>query len=237
MVVKNLFFIFLFISLAINNAHAEQRLTLGAKLLAANWSGDNTASGTEFESDEGGQFGLNIAYKIDKFYTGLNFQRGEYNFKNNAPDKFTLAGRIPGSNVKIQQSDLDLLAGYYFWSQVSLFVDIKSVTNNWLDEPYQQRFLGLGLGISAFHPINERWTMFGSFGFIGSGEIKDNNDKKVGEGNSWALEVGTVYTINEKHFVNAGIKTRKYNFEYLDSTEQNYNINALFIGYNYSFDL
>ena len=130
-----------------------------------------------------------------------------------------------------------MLVGYYFWSQVSLFVDIKSVTNDWLDGSYKQNFLGLGLGTSGYIPINDKWTLFGSFGFIGGGEIKDNNDNKVGEGSSWALEVGTVYSINERHFLNAGIKTRKYNFEYLDSTEQDYSINAIFIGYNFNLNL
>ncbi|MBT8119108.1 MAG: hypothetical protein KJN89_05265 [Gammaproteobacteria bacterium] len=237
MLVKKLVFMLLLLTLSVNNAIAEQRLTFGAKLLAAGWNGDNGAGGTDFESDEGGQFGLNIAYKIGRFYTGLNLQRGEYNFKNEAPDKFTTSGRIPSSDVKIQQSDLDLLVGYYFWSQVSLFADIKSVTNNWLDEPYKQTFLGLGIGTSGYIPLNEKWTLFGSFGFIGRGEIRDDDDNKVGEGTSWALEAGTIYSINERNFINAGIKTRKYNFEYLDDSKQQYNINALFIGYNYSFAL
>lgn len=237
MLVKKSFLILLLIALNINNLYAEQRLTFGAKLLAAGWNGDNGAGGTDFESDEGGQFGLNVSYKTGNFYTGLNLQRGEYNFKDDAADKFTVARRIASSNVKIQQTDLDLLFGYYFWSQVSLFVDVKSVTNNWLDEPYKQNFLGLGLGASGYIPVNDKWTLFGSFGFIGGGEIKDNNDNKVGEGNSWALEAGTVYTINERNFVNAGIKTRNYSFEYLDSSKQDYNINAVFIGYNYSFSL
>jgi hypothetical protein len=234
---KNLYLILILFIPGINNAYADQRLTFGAKLLGANWSGDNGTASADFESDKGGQFGLNVSYKIGNFYTGLNLQRGEYSFKNNAPDKFTVLGRVTSSNVKIEQSDLDLLFGYYFWPQVSLFVDIKRVNNNWLNEPYEQKFLGLGLGVSAYTPINNRWTLFGSFGVIGDGEIKNSNDIKVGVGNSWALELGTVYSINARNFVNAGIKTRNYRFEYLDSSKQDYNINAIFIGYNYSFAL
>lgn len=237
MFIKNIFLAFILFSLSINNSYADQRLTFGVKLLGAAWDGDNGAGGTSFESDEGGQLGLNVSYKIDKFYAGLNLQRGSYDFTGNAPDKFTVTGRVPSSNVKIQQSDLDLLVGYYFWPQLSLFFDIKAVTNDWQSEPYSQTFVGLGLGASGYIPINNHWTLFGSFGFIGSGEIKSNNDNKVGEGDSWALEIGTVYTINEQHFVNAGIKTRNYDFEHLDSTKQSYKINALFIGYNYSFSL
>lgn len=237
MTLKNIHLILFLFIFSFHNAIAEQRLTFGAKLLAAGWNGDNGAGASDFESKEGGQFGLNISYKLDRFYAGLNLQRGEYNFTDTAPDKFTVTGRIPSSNVRIQQTDMDLLAGYYFWPQVSLFVDIKRVTNNWLDDPYQQSFVGLGLGTSGYIPLDDHWTLFGSFGFIGNAEIQDNNDTKVGEGNSWALEAGTVYTINERHFINGGIKTRSYNFEYLDSTKQSYKINALFIGYNYSFSL
>ncbi len=235
MLVKKLFLILLLGIFSMNVCYADQRLTFGAKLLGAGWSGENGSGGPDFKSDEGGQFGLSVSYKIGDFYTGLNLQRGEYNFKNTAPDKFTVAGRVANANVKIEQSDLDLLFGYYFWPQLSFFVDIKSVNNNWLGEPYEQSFLGLGLGASGYIPMNDNWTLFGSFGFIGGGEIKDNNDTKVGEGSSWALEVGAIYTINERNFVNAGIKTRNYSFEYLDSSKQTYNINALFIGYNYSF--
>jgi len=226
-------------TLSINNSFAEtdQRLTFGAKLLGAGWEGDNGAGGTDFKSDKGGQFGLNVSYKLDKFYAGLNIQSGEYEFKGNAPDRFTILGRLPSTNVKIKQTDIDLLFGYYFWQQVSLFVDIKVVNNDWLDEPYEQNFVGLGLGASGYIPINNKWTLFGSAGFIGGGDIDDNNERKVGEGKSWALEVGTVYAINENHFLNAGIKTRQYNFEFLDSTKQEYNINAIFFGYNYSFSL
>jgi hypothetical protein len=237
MFLRNTHFIFLLFIITMNTAHSDQRLTFGAKLLAAGWNGDNGITGTDFESDEGGQFGLNVSYKIDKFYAGLNLQRGEYDFVNDAPDKFTVSGRVPSTNVKIQQSDLDLLVGYYFWQQVSLFVDIKRVTNNWQNDPYEQKFTGLGLGASGYLPLDKYWTLFGSFGFIGNGEIKNTNDNKVGEGNSWALEIGTVYTINDKHFINGGVKTRNYEFEYLDSTKQSYKINALFIGYNYSFSL
>ena len=212
MFAKKLFLILLLSVLSINSVYADQRLTFGARLLAAGWNGDNGAGRTNFESDEGSQFGLSVAYKIGDFYTGLNIQRGEYNFKNDAPDKFTVAGRVASSNVKIQQTDIDLLFGYYFWSQVSLFVDIKNVANNWLDQPYEQSFTGLGLGSSGYIPLNDKWTLFGSFGFIGGGEIKNGNDNKVGEGSSWALELGTVYTINERNFVNGGIKTRNYRF-------------------------
>ena len=216
---------------------AEQRLTFGARLLGAGWEGDNGAGGSDFKSDKGGQFAVNVSYKINDFYVGLNVQQGEYQFKDEAPDRLTVFGRFASNDVTIEQTDIDLLFGYYFWPRISLFIDIKSVTNDWKNEPYQQQFVGLGLGASGFIPINDRWTLFSSLGFIGKNDIEDNNNNKVGEGTSWALEIGTVYTINEKHFLNGGVKTRHYEFEHLDSSKQKYDINAIFIGYNYSFNL
>ena len=217
-------------------ALAGQRITLGAKLLGAGWKGED-AGARSFESDNGGQFGLNVAYSNDKFYTGLNLQRGEYTFNSTAPDQFRTGTRVPTNNTTIKQSDFDLLAGYYFWDQVSLFADIKSVRNDWLDDNYQQTFTGLGLGATGFTPLAPQWTLYGSIGFIGGGEIKDGNDDKAGEGTSWAFEIGSVYAINDQHYLSAGLKTRSYAFEYLDKTKQDYAINAIFFGYSYNIDL
>ncbi len=189
MLYKTISFVLLSLIFTSSNLCADQRLTFGAKLLGAGWNGDNGSGGSDFESDEGGQFALNISYQLDNFYTGLNLQGGEYDFNSNAPDKFTLAGRVATSNVRIKQRDFDLLVGYYFWPQVSLFADLKVVSNDWKNDPYTQNFVGLGLGTSGFIPLNPKWTLFGSFGFIGKGDIKDGSDNKVGEGKSWALEV------------------------------------------------
>ena len=83
------------------------------------------------------------------------------------------------ADVNVKQSDFDLVFGYYFWPQVSLFVDIKAVGNEWNSNDYKQSFSGLGLGASGFLPMNERWTLYGSLGFIGNGDIKDDDKVRV----------------------------------------------------------
>lgn len=220
-----------------NCAQANDNISIGVKLLGANWQGDNGGGANEFDSSNGGQFGVNIAYSVGNFYTGLNLQGGEYKFAGIAPDQFTTTGRVPVSNVNITQNDFDLLIGYYFWPQVSLFADVKSVQNNWRNNDYEQTFLGLGLGISAFTPLNEDWTLFGSFGFIPNGKIEDTNDNKVGDGDSIALELGAVYKLNDTNHLNLGIKFRNYNFEHLNNSKQEYSVNAIFIGYTHTFAL
>lgn len=218
-------------------AVAEQRLTLGVKLLGAGWEGDNGSSSSSFNSSEGGQFGFNVSYKLDRFYSGLSLQGGEYSFSGMAPDQFTTSGRVASSNVNVKQADLDLVVGYYFWPRVSLFVDIKAVGNEWQGNSYKQGFSGLGLGVTGFVPLDDSWTLFGSFGFVGNGDVKDDDDNQVGEGSSSALEVGVVYSFDESNHMNIGLKLRNYELEYLDNSSQNYTVNALFVGYNHVFDL
>ena len=216
------------------NVFADQRITLGVKLLAAGWQGDNGSVSSSFNSDEGGQLAFSASYTADKFYAGISLQNGNYKFSGAAPDQFTQSTRNSSSNVEIEHQELDLLAGYYFWPQVSVFIDIKGVSNTWSDG-YKQSFGGLGFGASAFYPINNEWTGFGSAGFVGRSDIKDADKLKVGEGSSGALELGAIYRLARSSTLNMGLKFRNYNFEYLDGTTQDYSINALFVGYNHGF--
>lgn len=218
-------------------SQANENISLGVKLLGANWQGNNGAGANDFESDRGGQVGFNISYSTGKFYTGLNLQGGTYDFTNVAPDQFTTTGRIPASDVSIKQNDFDLLFGYYFWPQVSLFVDFKAVGNNWQNNNYEQSFSGIGLGISAFHSLNKYWNLYGSFGFIANGKIKDANDNKAGDGSSTAMEFGGVYKVDDTNHLNMGIKFRNYDFEHLNNSNQEYSVNALFVGYTHTFNL
>ena len=206
-------------------------------MLGTGWEGDNGSVSSSFASSKGGQLAFTAAYAVDKFYVGINLQNGQYQFDNTAPDQFTPGARISSSNVEIQQQELDLLAGYYFWESVSLFLDLKGVSNTWSSTNYKQNFGGLGLGATAHLPLNTDWTGFGSLGFVGRGEVKDDNKVKVGEGSSGALELGAIYRLADNSTLNMGIKFRNYRFDYLDNTTQDYSVNALFVGYNHVFSM
>jgi len=234
---KKRLFILLVNIFVLTPANADQHITIGAKLLGAGWQGDNGSVAGSFNSDEGGQLAFSAAYSQDKFYTALSLQSGDYKFKGTAPDQFTQSGRVSVSNTSIEHREFDLLAGYYFWDHVSLFVDLKNVNNVWANNNYEQDFSGLGFGVTGFIPLKGDFTLFGSAGFVGRGDIKDSSDVKVGKGSSGALEVGAVYQLAQNGSLNFGLRFRSYNFEYLDNTKQDYSINALFVGYNHSFTL
>ncbi|MDH3761774.1 MAG: hypothetical protein OEU50_12390 [Gammaproteobacteria bacterium] len=215
---------------------AAQSLSVGATMNGSNWKGDNGPGNSDFESDRGGQFAASVNYRVNKFYTGLNLQGGTYDFGSDAPSQFASNGSATSRDVKVEHSDFDLLAGYYFWSNVSLFLDLKVTHSEWRDSGYEQAFSGLGFGVSGFHPINDKWVLFGSFGFV-NGDIDDDDDRAShGDGTSTALVGGAVYRLDKSNTFNFGIKLRNYEFEYDDGNEQEYSLNGLFFGYNHTFN-
>lgn len=213
---------------------AQDNVSLGVVLNGSGWSGDNGSSGSNFSSDKGGQFGASISFSRDRFYTGLSLQGGEYQFDSSGPQQFTSSGTVNTQAVKVEHSDFDLIAGYYFWQKVSLFVDLKVVASKWLNNDYEQSFSGLGFGVSGYHPVNEEWTLYGSWGFVG-GKIKETDDTELGDAVSNALIIGANYTLGKNDRLSMGFKIRNYVFDYDDGSEQEYSLNGLFVGYNHVF--
>ncbi len=216
--------------------NAEDTIGLGVTVNGSAWEGDNGSANGSFESDDGGQFALSFNYRHDNFYTGINLQGGEYDFDSTAPSQFTSLGVVNSSGIKVEHQELDLLVGYYFWTNVSLFLDLKVTRSEWRDTGYEQVFSGLGLGVSGFHSINQDWLLFGSLGFV-NGDLDDNDDSSLGEGTSTALVGGAVYRIDNNNTINFGIKLRSYDFDYDEGNQQEYSLNGLFFGYHHIFHL
>jgi len=214
--------------------HADNSVSLGVTLNGAEWSGDNGPGRSSFSSTEGGQFGLSANVKLDRFYVGISLQGGDYDFNSDAPDQFTSNGVATASDTEVEHADLDIIAGYYFWPQVSLFVDLKGAGSKWKNNGYEQTFGGLGVGVSAFHPLNANWLLFGSLGFV-NGEVEDDDDASLGDGKSSALIVGGVYSIEQDQHLNFGFRFRKYDFDFDDGNEQDYTLNGIFVGYTHIF--
>lgn len=218
-------------------SQAAKSLSLGLTLNGSTWEGDNGPGNSDFESDSGGQFGASITYRVNKFYTGLNLQGGTYDFDSDAPTQFTSEGVLAARDDEVEHSDFDLLFGYYFWQNVSLFVDLKVTHSEWRDTGYEQAFAGLGVGVSGFIPIDDKWLLFGSLGFVNGDIDDDDGSSNHGDGSSSALSGGAVYRLDKANTLNFGLKFRSYDFDFDDGNEQEYTINGLFFGYTHTFDL
>ncbi len=214
-------------------ADGDLSLSLGVKLLGANWSGHNQNSDTDFSAG-GTQFGLNAALQKGRFYTGLNLQSGEYTFDDNAPDQVSKSGSQSYSNVKIKHSEVDLIAGYFFWKHISLFLDIKGFGNQWDNNDYKLGFSGIGLGASGMWPLSKRWSLYGSFGFVPSGKLEANNEK-IGSGSSAAIEFGSIFSFNASNRLTLGLKQQSRTYKFDSGDQQEHKMNGIFLGYSHLF--
>lgn len=238
MKLKKIIQIFLIVSgyLFSVNVFADSNLSLSAKLLSSNWEGTNKDSATDFDTTEGGQLGFNIAYQNGRFYTGLNFQGGDYKFDGNAPDQITRTGRQSFTDTTVEHAQFDLIFGYYFWERISLFIDLKSVENKWQNTNQKQNYSGIGFGGSGIWPISSNWSIYGSVGFVPAGKVEANN-VEVGDGVSSAFEVGGIYNITQNNRLSFGAKFQTLNYEFDSGDEQENTMNGLFVGYSYIFKI
>lgn len=219
-----------------NLAHSETRSGLSGtvKVLAGNWKGENKNSGTEFEASDGRQWSISLTYQYADFYTGLNLQGGVYTFDDNGPEQMSGSTSQPVSNVELAHSEIDLVAGYFINRQISVFLDLKGISNTWENYSHEQTFGGVGLGATGLWPLNPDWILYGSIGFVPAGDVMVN-DVKVGEGKSSAFDIGAMYNLDEGQRLIFGLKasTQIYNFDSGD--EQLHEFSGLFLGYSHSF--
>jgi hypothetical protein len=210
-------------------------LSLGVSLNGTGWSGDNGAGNSSFESDNGGQLGFSLSFSKDRWYVGLSLQGGEYEFSQVAPTQFRSDATQPTQNLTVNHSDFDLLAGYYVWDRISLFIDLKAVGTQWQNNDYEQGFGGLGLGISGYHPLNENWTLYGSWGVVG-GKISEKNNTELGDAGSSAFTIGASYKLNPLDRLSMGLKLRSYQYDFDNGESQQNDLAGIFFGYNHAFE-
>ncbi len=210
-------------------------VNIGVKVIGANREGDNQNSNTAFESDSGGQVGFSLSVHRGRLYAGASLQSGTYQFDGKGPDQVAANGvTTPVSDVGLKTTELNLIVGYYFWKQVSLFAGLKGIEDQWDNNTHRQNFNGVGLGISGFHPINARWDFFGSLSFVPLGRVKTNG-QNVGEGKSTTLEAGMAFYFTPENRFSFGLKFSSQKYDYDSGDKQNDQSNSLFVAYSRHF--
>ncbi len=215
-------------------AQKDRGISVGLKLIGANREGTTQQSGRDFDSTDGGQFGVNLSFRKARGYIGASLESGTYKFEGTGPDLVTAIGALPFSKGTLRYREVNLIAGYFFWEHVSLFVGVKGIEDEWENVNFKQSFAGVGGGVSGFWPINARWDFYGSAAFIPAGEVK-TNDLKSGDGKSTTLEFGTVYRLSARDRFTLGLKFSSVLYEFDSGDEQKQKTNGLFIGYSHYF--
>lgn len=212
-------------------AHAEEasRWGMGAKLYATNWTVTNQDTDAESKAISG-QLGLSGKYQKGRFYGGLAIQAGDFEFKDNAPAQPD--GSASTAPTTIKHANSDLIFGYYFWQKVSLFIDIKNVSNEWEDGD-KVEYSGIGYGINVVHPLSPRWAISGSFGLVPM-RIKID-DKNVGDAGRSALDISLHYSLGPQSNLSISLKNQSQTDEYDNGLEQEHKFGALVLGGNIIF--
>lgn len=213
-------------------AQSGSQYSLGAKLDFATWGGDNPAGGKSFEAGST-LLGLTGQFRYQRWFAGLTLLGGDFEFTAEAPARPTRPLPAGSEPVTIKRSEVDLVLGYQFWRRVGLFLDLKSVGNEWLSDGYTVNYLGLGLGVNGHLPLSPAWTLFGNVGIVPM-RIEAEGEK-VGNAGRGALNVGLLYRTGSRMGFSIGLQVQSQTNAYDDGTEQTHVLGALRVGVNGSF--
>ncbi|MDH5324499.1 MAG: hypothetical protein OEZ68_03700 [Gammaproteobacteria bacterium] len=231
-----LILIALITAFGVNSVYAaDVSLSFGAKLATSNWTGNNTNSDTSF-AQRSGHVGLNLMLQRDQFYFGFNLQGGNHQFKTGSPERILANGSTIAAtaNENIKHNELDLVLGYYVVKNISIFADLKSISNEWTDEDpiVKMQASGLGLGVSGYVPVGKHFIFYGSAGSVPLNVQTDGTD--VGQGRVNAIELGGAVNLSSRNRLSFGFKRQRQHYEFDNGDSQKHNLNSFFIGYNHS---
>jgi len=212
-------------------AESPVNVNLSASVQPSTWKGENMNGGTSFEAD-GRQTQLAINISKNRFYGGLSFQGGKFEFSGGAPNKVGKTLSVQDDDATIKRSEFDLVFGYYFIPRISFFLDLKSIENNWENDSYTLNYKGAGFGLNGYQPINADWLLIGSIGFMKL-DIEADGDS-IGDGRGASLSVGAIYRINPKANFSIRLKSQHNEFDFDQGSKQEHDIGGLVLGFSYS---
>ena len=225
--------IFLLCLISTSNLNAETKFDISLKILPTTWGGNNDNGDIDFESKDT-QRSLGFGFQNDNLYGRITLQGGQFGFSDPAPAQETKTERTMATNVDIDHGESDFILGYYFWRQVSLFADIKSIENNWKDSDYDMSYSGLGLGVSGFHPFSQELMLYGSFAVMLPATIESGGDN-IGRVAGSTLDFGVSYRWFTQSQVFGGIKLQANDLDFDNGNNQTHTRGGLYFGAQYQF--
>ena len=196
----------------------------------ATWTGGDAGT-TDSYTAASNMSVLGLMLQKDRWYTGLLLKSGNFKFETLAPEQDNGTVVTP---TEINHGDFDLVAGYYFWERVALFVDLKATSMSWIDSDYIVSSGGIGLGVSGYYPLKNS-TLYSSIGIVSL--TSKVNEIEVGTGAGSSLEFGWLKTISSTMKIKVGVKSQTQVIDYASSNKQTNNINGIIVGISKAFTL
>lgn len=206
-------------------------INLGGRFAIGNWNGENKRDGSKFDS-EAAQIGADLTLRYGKFFGGIGIFGGQYTFSGDAPDRPTRPNPA-GTKVRINRGEVNLIAGYNVIPQLSVFLNLQQILNEWDGENYEIKYNGFGFGVSSNLPLSREWVLYGSFGIVPV-KITQSGDT-IGDGRGGSLELGGTYIINPATTVSVSIRGQNREFDYDTAPDQVHTTGALQFRFNKSF--
>lgn len=217
-----------FVALVYHPLQAETRLSVSAKVIPSTWSGSNHINQEADFKAKANQLSLGVGLQRDRWYGSLSAQGGKFEFDTPAPQIVKKNSKESVNDVSVTQGELDLVLGYYFWPSISLFTDIKNITNEWQDKNHRINYGGLGFGISGFRQLEPNWILFGSIGLV---RLSINTGgENIGTGVGSALELGLSYRLADSTNLSFGIKSHSQELRFDFGETQTHHRGGLFLG-------
>jgi hypothetical protein len=210
--------------------HAAPEFSIGAKLGFGNWTVDDNDDSDRAEG-KGSMLNVQAAVQWSKAYVGLGLSGGKFNFDDHAPRQPTNHGDSTQSG-EIKRGEFDLVFGYHFWDDYSLFWALKSTTEEW-EDGYTLETGGLGMGIAANHALSSTWSLLWRAGLMSFNAKHDEED--IGDGGGAALEFGAVFRPLTSTTINFGLKTQTRDVKYDNDVRQKNSTTLLGAGVNHAF--
>ncbi len=213
------------------------RTSIGIRLQEFNWfTTEIRGQGSDGEKvtfGEGNVLGATWQWQQARFYLGGSAATGEINFTGTGfarPDGATATNRK--GDTAIARTELDLVTGYYVWRSVSLFADLKTITNKWADD-YKTNIMGLGVGANYTYSFSESWSLFGSAGLL---PLKtSDNDGAQGDGLAGGAEINVQFAPNSRNAFALGLKNQWFEYEYSSGLKQRQAVSSGQFRYAYLF--
>ncbi len=210
--------------------HAAPVFSLGTKLGVGGWNLDDNDGSSRAEG-KGSMLNIHAALHWTQAYAGLGLSGGNFDFGDHAPRQPTNPNDSTQSG-KISRGEFDVVFGYYFWQNYSLFWALKSTSEKW-DDGYTLETGGLGMGVAANHTLSPHWSLLWNAGLMTLNVKHDKDD--VGDGIAAALEFGGLFRPTENTTLNAGLKIQSQDLNYDNGVRQKQATSLLGFGVNHAF--
>lgn len=207
-------------------------MNIGARHQFTTWEGSNNSTGSKFDATAS-MVGVDFTLRYADFYGGVSLLGGSFEFKGNAPDRPTKGNPVSASTT-IRRTEFNLIGGYYIIPQLSVFIDLQNIKNDWKGEDYTVEYNGFGLGLSGHHQIAPHWIIYGSIGIVPL-KIEQPKNTEIGDGRGGSLEIGGSYILKDNMTISLSLKSQSREFDYTTAPDQTHDVGGLLARFNYTF--